>query len=284
MDAPPSRITIESTTDRPMNRHWLLPLALICYALPRATAAELLIPGAGPPTQLLQALTTHFNERAGHLVALPRSSGMSGALDAVREGRAALARLPRRLTAEEQRSSLAQLVVAREAIVFATGAQVTVRSLSQAQLATIFAGTLTDWGQLGAAPAPIRVFYREDSAWASQVIRQRLHGFATLRFSPDARLVNLDPEMIEQLQRFPTSLGWSSASNVRAAAGLQILAIDGLLPALESLQSAHYALWFDVVLIHRAGALTGAARAFAEFATSPAARLLIEKLGAVPAP
>ena len=77
--------------------HWLLPLAMICVALPAATAAELLIPGDGLPTQSLQALATHFNERAGHLqVALPRSSGMSGALEAVREGRAALAHLPRR--------------------------------------------------------------------------------------------------------------------------------------------------------------------------------------------
>lgn len=90
--------------------------------------------------------------------------------------------------------------------------------------------------------------------------------------------------MIEQLQRFPTRLGWSSAGNVRAAAGLRILAIDGLLPALESLRSGRYDLWFDVVLIYRAGALTGAARAFAEFTTSPAARLLIEDLGAVPVP
>ena len=68
-----------------------------------------------------------------------------------------------------------------------------------------------------------------------------------------------DPEMIEQLQRFPTSLGWISTGNVRATAGLRILAIDGLLPALESLRSGRYALWFDVVLIHRAGALIGAA-------------------------
>ena len=41
--------------------------------------------------------------------------------------------------------------------------------------------------------------------------------------------------------------------------GLRILAINGLLPALESMRSGRHALWFDLVLIHRAGALIGAA-------------------------
>lgn len=120
MDTSPSRITIEFPTVRQMSLwHGLLPLAMICFALPPATAAELLIPGIGPPTQLLQALATHFNERAGHLqVALPGPVAC---------------RAPWTPSAKAAR------------------AQVTVRSLSPAQLAAIFAGTLTDWGQLCAS-------------------------------------------------------------------------------------------------------------------------------------
>lgn len=249
-----------------------------------AAAAELVIPGAGPPTTVVSALANAFNARAGKLrVEVPPSSGMSGALDAVRSSQAVLARMPRQLTPQEQREGLAQTVIARELIVFATGADVSVTSLSRAELAAAFAGQITDWRQLGGRSGPIRVFYREETAWTLRVIRERLPEFTRLRFSEQGRLIHLDPELTEQLQRFGWGLGWGSLGNIRAAPGLRLLALDGVVPSDEALLAGHYPLAYDVVLIHKSGALPGVAREFVEFVASAAGRAVIEALDAVPA-
>jgi phosphate transport system substrate-binding protein len=267
----------------------LKPLALLaCLTLigpvsSPAVATELSIPGAGPPTQLLRALAAEFNRRSGsRRIEVPATVGMSGALEAARVP-GGLARAPRRLTEEERRSGLRQIVIAREAIVFATGADVTVTDVSRAQLAAIFSGRVADWAAVGGKPGPIRVFYRHDSADSLNIIRSQLPEFARLEFSPNGRLLNLDREMIEQLERFGWGVGWGSAGNVRAAKGLRVLALDGVTPGAESLRSGRYPLSYELVLIHR-DPLTGTAAAFVEFLASREGRGAIEAFGAIPAP
>ena len=85
---------------------------------------------------------------------IPPSTGMSGALDALRSGQAALARLPRLLTEPERASGLRQVVIAREPVVFATGSLVSLSNLSRVQLAAVFAGRHADWAELGCSIAP----------------------------------------------------------------------------------------------------------------------------------
>ncbi len=260
-----------------------LALALTWLALLPAAAAELLIPGAGPPTQLLQALASAFNAGAAAMqVKVPPSTGISGALDAANSGSSPLARMPRRLSAAEQRSGLRQIVIAREAIVFATGADVTVDNLSRQQLGAIFTGKTTDWRELGGRPGPIRLFIRPEGENSLRVIRQQLPEFAGLRFSANSRLLHLDPEVIEQLQRFGWGLAWGSAGNLLAAKGLHLLALDGVAPSASALRSGQYPLHYEVVLIYKGAALSGVARAFVDFIASPTGQAVIDASGAVP--
>ena len=260
----------------------LVFLTVLWIALRPAVAAELAIPGAGPPTQLIQALAAEFNRRSGsQRIEVPPMVGVFGALEAARKP-GGLARLPRQLSAQEQRSGLRQIVVAREAIVFATGADVSVADVSRAQLAAIFSGGIADWRELGGKPGPIRPFYRHDSADSLRIIRARLPEFAGLEFGRNARLPNMDREVIEQLQRFGWGVGWGSAGNVRAAKGLRILALDGVVPSAHALRSGLYPLDYETVLVHN-GSLTGTAAEFVAFVASPEGRAAVEAFGALPA-
>jgi phosphate transport system substrate-binding protein len=259
----------------------LIVLTAIWFALRPAAAAELSIPGAGPPTQLIQTLATEFNRRAGsQRIVVPSTVGTFGGLEAARKA-GGLARLPRQLSAEELSSGLRQIVIAREPIVFATGADVSVTNLNREQLAGIFSGRIVDWSELGDRAGPVRAFYRHDTADSLRIIRARLPEFARLEFGRNARLLNLDREVIEQLQRFGWGVGWGSAGNVRAAKGLRVLALDGVAPSAHGLRSGRYPLDYEVVLIH-SGTLTGTAAEFVAFATSLAGQAVVEAFGAVP--
>ncbi len=263
----------------------LLGVCLVWLALAPAALAQLVVPGAGPPTRLLQALADAFNQRhPAQRVEIPPSTGMSGALDALRSGQAALARLPRLLTEPERASGLRQVVIAREPVVFATGSLVSLSNLSRVQLAAVFAGRHADWAELGAEPGPIRVFYRAEGEALLRVIRAGLAEFATLQFSANGRMLNVDHEVVEQLQRFGWGVGWGSAGNVRAAPGLRVLALDGVQPSAASLRSGEYPLFFDAVLIYKGEALSAPAQAFVDFIASPSGRAVIDAFGALPAP
>jgi phosphate transport system substrate-binding protein len=262
----------------------LLRIGAIWIACMAPAAAQMPIPGAGPPTRLMQALADRFNARQPALrIEVPPSTGMSGALDSVRSGKADLARLPRWLTPQEQAAGLRQIHVAREPIVFATGSSVTLDGLSRAQLAAVFAGRHADWAELGGQPGPIRVFYRAEGESMLNIIRRGLPEFAELRFSANGRLLNLDHETIEQLERFDWGIGWGSAGNVRAAKGLRILALDGVAPNAEGLRTGRYPLFFDAVLIYKGDAPSAPAKAFVDFIASAAGQAAIEEFGALPA-
>jgi phosphate transport system substrate-binding protein len=265
------------------NRVIVITLWCALLAAVPAHAQTVEIPGAGPPRHLLLALAHAFNQRhAPARVEVPRSTGTSGALDAVRGGRSVLARLPRRLTAEEERGGLRQTVIAREAIVFATGAQVTVSNVSSDQLAGIFSGRIADWHGVGGAPAPIRVFYREETADTLRIIRARLPEFAKLRFAEKGRSLNFDYEVMEALERFGWGVGWGAAGNLRAAKNLRVLSLNGVTPGTDSLRSGKYPLHYEAVLIYRQDEPRGIAKQFVEFCLSPEGRRVIESFGALP--
>lgn len=128
-------------------------VVLLCLMLASARAQTtvepqvLSIPGAGPPTALLRALADAFNQQhAPHRIEIPQASGMASAVKAALES-SALARMPRRLTQDEEKQGLRQIVVARQALVFVTGADVSVTGLSRQQLADAFSGRISTWAE-----------------------------------------------------------------------------------------------------------------------------------------
>ncbi len=256
-------------------------MSLSAPAQTRAQLEVLAIPGAGPPTALLSALASAFNQsRAPDRVEIPQTIGMAGAVREALRGQP-LARMPRLLTDEEEKQGLKQIVIARQALVFVTGSDVSVTQLTRAQLADAFSGRVTKWSELGGAASPIRVFYREESAESLRQIRRLLPEFSKLEFAAQAKIVHVESALPELMQRFHWSLGWMSLENARAAAGLRVLALDGVTPHVEALKSGKYPLYLDAVLIFKAQP-TGLAREFLDFIASPAGRAVIEAQGSMP--
>ena len=260
---------------------------MLCFlgasALAQAPAQPqvLSIPGAGPPTALLRALASAFNQgNAPNRIEVPQTIGMAGAFREALGG-SPLARMPRRLTDEEEKQGLKQIVIARQALVFVTGSDVSVTGLSRAQLADAFSGRVSKWSDFGGAATPIRAFYREEAAESMRQIRRLLPEFIKLEFSPQAKIIHVESALPELMQRFHWSLGWMSLENAHAATGLRVLALDGIAPSVEALRSGKYPLYLDAVLIFKAQP-TDLAREFLDFVASPAGRAVIEAQGSLP--
>jgi phosphate transport system substrate-binding protein len=247
----------------------------------QVVAQTLEIPGSGPPTELLRALADAFNRtKASQRIEIPPVVGIAGALEAVKTG-AALARMQRPLNSDEKKLGFRQIVIARQALVFVTGSDVSLTNLSRTQLADAFGGKVNNWKDLGGSSAPVRVLYREESAESTRTLRRTLPEFASLQFTTEGRQIHVESALSALMQRFHWSLGWMSLNNAQAAKGLRILALDGVAPTALAVSTGEYPLYLDVVLIYRTQP-SGVAKEFLDFIVSPQGRSVIQTLGALP--
>lgn len=249
-----------------------------------ALAENLVIPGSGNPQYVLGRLAEAFNkQQSQHQVSVPTSTGTAGALRDVSAGTASLGRVGRPLKDAERGKGLRYLALGRDPVVFAAGAKVTTHTITQSQIVDVYTGKITNWRELGGAPGAIRVIGREAGDASRQAITRLIKPFENINFGEDVKVVHLDPQMIELLDRFPTSLGFLNRSALSACKTRIVkLALDGVPPTPQNLQDGRYPLWLELGLIYKPDGLTPAGKAFIAFVQSPAGRHVLREHGILP--
>jgi len=261
---------------------WIVWMALLLIGTARAE--DLVIPGSGNPEYVLDQLAKAFNARqAQHRVVIPPSTGTAGALRDVGEGISNVGRVGRFLKDEERKQGFVYISLGRDPVVIVGGAGVTVRNLSAAQLVDIYSGRITNWSELGGKAAPIRAVGRENSDASRQALAKVIKPFKDVVFGPAVKTVNLDPQLIALLDRYPSSLGMLNRSALAACTTRVVhLALDGVDPTPENLEKGSYPAWVELGLIHKPGGLTPAAKAFLDFIRSPEGNRIMRQHGILP--
>ena len=268
-------------------RHGLLwglcAAAVIGFALP-AAAADLTITGSGNPEYVLGRLAAAFNAaQTLHRVTIPPSSGTAGALRDVEAGTTSMGRVGRPLKDSERSKGLVYVPLGRDLVAFAGGAGVTARNISVQQVLDVYSGKITDWRDLGGKPAPVRAVGREVTDASRVAVSRVIPGFEKLVFADSVKLVHLDPQLIELVDRYPSSLCFLNLSALKAAKSPVVpLALDGVAPTLENLTAGRYPLWLEFGLVHRTGGADAAGQAFIVFIRSAAGAAILREHGVMP--
>jgi phosphate transport system substrate-binding protein len=247
-------------------------------------AGILEIPGTGACEVLLGAVAAAFNAgHPGHQVIVPPTIGSSGGIRLVVDDQAILARVSQPLKDREKAYGLRYLVFARDMVVFAGGAKVTVKNLTRAQLLDVYAGKITGWQELGGKPGPIRLLVRQPGDSNLLIIHEHLPAFQNISFSPSAKVVHTDPKMLEMLLKYHYSLGWLTFSALKGVhPPLHPLSLDGIAPTPENARSHKYPLICDYALVFKEERLHDLARSFIDFIFSKTAQQVMEQYGVMP--
>ena len=258
---------------------------LITLVSPRnASAEELTIPGSGNPESVLIFFAAAFNQsQSSHHVTVPPSIGTAGGLRSLENRETELARVGRPLKAEESARGLVYVPIGRDPVTFVGGAGVSITDVTADQMINVYSGKITNWQDLGGKPGPIRAIGREstDSSW--QTVVKVFKSFEATAFGEDVKVVHLDPQMIELLDKYPGSLGLLNRSGLAAAKSkLVIFSLDGVKPSAENVENGQYKLWLDFGLVHRANQTSPAARSFIHFMRSPAGVRILREQGVMP--
>ena len=207
-------------------------------------------------------------------------TGSGAGIEAASNGSADISLSSRALKDEEIAGGLTGTTVALDGIAVIVNAGSKVEDLSVEQIAQIFAGEITDWSEVGGEAGTISCIGREAGSGTRD-------GFESITNTRDA--CKLDQELtstggvIEAVAGNPNAIGYASLSAVEGKDTVKALTVGGVACTEETVLDGSYAIQRPFVLVTRTGeALSPAAQAFFDFATSSAANDLIKSAGAVP--
>ena len=236
--------------------------------------------GSTSMEEVIGALGEQFMADNSGVTVTYNPTGSGSGIEAVSNGSCDIGLASRALTDDEKAGGLTETIVALDGIAVIVNAENSVTDLSLEQIAQIYTGAVTDWSEFGSDAGAIAVIGRESGSGTRD-------GFESITGTEDqcvlAQELSSTGAVIEAVRTTPGAIGYASLSAVQDQEGITVLTVGGVAPSEATVLDGSYAIQRPFVFATRTDeALSEAAQAFFDFATSTAASDLIANAGAVP--
>jgi len=204
-------------------------------------------------------------------------TGSGSGIQAVREGRCDIGLSSRNLKDEEAASGLTATVLAYDGIAVIVHPDNPVADLDVETIGKIYTGEITNWKDVGGGDAGIVLIGREAGSGTRD-------GFESITDTKDAckyrQELTSTGDVITAVSQNPDAIGYASLASVTDS--VKTLTVGGVVPTEDTVKDGSYVIQRPFVLVTKADtALSDAAQAFFDYATSPDAAELIANAGAV---
>ena len=192
--------------------------------------------------------------------------------------------------ADEMGVELEMRPIGVDALVFLTGEENPVDSLTQQQAVGIYTGEITNWREVGGADAEIIAYQRNKTA-GSQVMMEEvvMQGEPMMDAPMEYRPAEMG-ELVDEVASYRNSasaVGYSVyyyVTEMYMREGVKLLAIDGVTPSNETIASGEYPYTqYNYAVIRADEPENSPARQLFDFLTTPEAKALMAAQGYVPA-
>lgn len=236
--------------------------------------------GSTSMEEVMGVLTEQFTNDNPDVSVTYDPTGSGTGIEAAANGTADIGLSSRALTEEETASGLVGTEVALDGIAVIVNADSPVADLSVEQIAQIFTGEITDWSEVGGDAGEIACIGREANSGTRD-------GFESITGTEDACVLsqelNSTGAVIQAVASSPNAIGYASLSAVEGQEGIKAITVGGVACTEETVKDGTYEIQRPFVFVTKEGAaLSEAAQAFFDFATSADASELIAGAGAVP--
>lgn len=233
--------------------------------------------GSTSMEKVIGYLSEAYSEENPNVKVTYNPTGSGAGIQAVSEDRCDIGLSSRDLK-EDEAKTLDAKVVAIDGIAMVVNPENAVSDLTIDQIAKLYKGEITNWSEVGGADAPVVLIGREAASGTRD-------GFESITDTKDAcayaQELTSTGDVIQTVASNPNAIGYASLAAVKDT--VKALKVEGVIPTTETIQDGSYKIQRDFNLVTKKGKeLTGAAKAFYDFATSKEADSLIEKAGAVP--
>ena len=234
--------------------------------------------GSTSMEKVIGTLGEAFKEKEGIDVTYNPTGSGSG-IQAVSEGRCDIG-LSSRALKDDEKATLTETTVALDGIAMIVNPENPVSDLTVEQIADIYTGKITNWSEVGGNDAAIVLIGREAGSGTRD-------GFESITGTKDAcqyrQELTSTGGVIEAVAGNPNAIGYASLSALEGKDTIKALTVGGVACTEETVLDGSYAIQRPFVFATRTDeALSDAAQAFFDFATSADAADLIRNAGAVP--
>lgn len=248
---------------------------------PGSPGGTLRITGSSSMVAMIEDLGQRFQAlHPGVRITVVSGSSEMGVKDAL-AGLADIGLASRDLALNEK--ALFAIPIARDGVVFAVHKSNPIDALDRAQLRAVLTGTAANWKALGGADAPIVIANRRPGHSTLEIVTHYL-GIDPAAIKADQAFGHGN-EVIRFIARHPNAIGYLSTGIVEEASRkgdlIKAIRLDGALPGSGSIRDGSWPMARPLNLVTRK-VPDGAARAFIEYALSPAAREVILRHAFVP--
>jgi len=246
-------------------------------ASPAVSGDELRVVGTGDGIELLNALAVAYNGKHPQIViAIPPSIGSGVGLAAIGADKEVLARVARPLKDSEIAIGLVATNIFELRSAFFAHRSAGIAALTAQQLADVYSGKVGNWRDVGGADLRIRVVRREEADSTLSGLRQTMPGWKDLEITEKSKTALTTQDCVNTVKEIEGAIGFGPYTKALDA-DLSVVKINGKFPTEPGYPSA-----VVVSLVHKQSTVTPEARNFIAYAKSEAARVLLERMGAVP--
>ncbi|MCX6951607.1 MAG: phosphate ABC transporter substrate-binding protein [Verrucomicrobia bacterium] len=269
---------------RGRQRHILLLVSLFAAAGFARADTKLVIKGSDTlGAKLVPTLKEAYAAKNPGVSFEIAAEGSTTGIAAITDGTAQIGMSSRRATTLEMSGATAKGVTLRPTIVAHDGIAIVVNAnnpiakLSKREVERIFAGEVTDWSGVGGKVGKISVYTRNTSSGTYKDFKELAMNKRDYVSSSQKMAGN--EQIVAEVAKNPNGIGYVGMAYMHTE-GIKVVAIDGLLPTKDTVQSHKYA-YARPTFYYTNGEPTGEAAKFLEFTLSDAGQKIAEDVGFV---
>ncbi len=212
------------------------------------------------------------------------AEGSTTGIAAVSDKTAQIGMSSRRATAVEMSGALAKgvkltpTIVAHDGIAIVVNAANPISKLTKAQVEKLFTGDVSDWSAIpGGQVGKVSVYTRNTASGTYKDFKEL--AMNKKDYAASSQKMAGNEQIVAEVAKNPNGIGYVGMAYMNTP-GLKVVAIDGLVPNKETVQSHKYA-YARPTFYYTNGEATGEAAKFLEFTLSDEGQKIVEKEGYV---
>ncbi len=215
-----------------------------------------------------------------------QSHGSNTAPPDLLQGKAQIGAMSRPIKPEEVKAitdsgtKLKTHIFALDGVVILVSPQNPITALSLDDIAKIFAGTITDWSEVGRSPGRIKLYARDAKSGTFDTFDNLVLKPRNLKISAEAKRFESSPDLSDQTAQDPDGIGEVGFAYIRNAKALAISSACGIVspPEVFSVKTEEYPLSRRLFL-QSTGSLSAMGSHLLDFALSDSAQDAISEAG-----
>lgn len=259
-------------------------MALGCVSTPQSADDAVRIVGSDTMLELDRRFAESYMRGHPGVRILVEGGGSGVGIEAMIAGTASIAAASRPLSSaevarlyERHQTLGVRFLVAQDALSIFLNAANPVRDLSREQLRGLFAGTITDWSEVGGGPGAVRVVVRPPSSGTHRFFRDHV-----LAGAPYAAASTIEPTTRSVLAAVADDSGAIGyGGQAYRLDGVIHIAVDGVEPTSENVGRDRYPL-SRYLVFYTSQPPTGPVRSFIDWCLGEEGQRVIAAVGYVP--